>query len=274
MLPDHSLEMDMIVGDIIKNNKVDNVDLVKDQGDHKAEVDRESVGCSDDYDLSNEVAEDEVDDVKQIAKDEPVPISKLKFQPVCSNTKNCRCDICILTLSQKPRNRYIQYVREVNGNHECIFCNISMPTTKFNRMREHIKMKHLLPPGSKFSCDKCDFVFEYEQKLTEHNDAVHKGITFPCTWQGCSHRSNRQRNLKKHVDIVHLKQIPNLSCKWCPFTTTQSRTLKKHALENHPDKDDKFYCDECMFVAMNSKSLSAHIAKIHTFPGNHRDFLC
>ena len=75
----------------------------------------------------------------------------------------------------------------------------------------------------KFICNSCEFTTKRKDRLKEHINIIHRGITFSCTL--CDFKGNRPADLVRHQNVIH--RGIKFPCPECDYRATTGFRLKE-----------------------------------------------
>ena len=191
---------------------------------------------------------------------------------------------------------YIEYVEEddkenidnklkTSGTYTCEFCE--MKTNQRSNLKKHIMIKHnkerfkcdlcdftnhnkyVVNRHRKdhdrikdtFECDSCDFRAVNKSTVKIHNDSIHLGLKYPCSF--CPYVANSKPALAQHVKKTHIKddKVEEHQCRYCEHKTALKRNLKLHEESIHEGRKHK--CAECGKIYSHERGLRKHTLNEH-----------
>jgi uncharacterized Zn-finger protein len=112
----------------------------------------------------------------------------------------------------------------------------------------------------RFSCDKCDYKFQYKCGLNNHINRVHLKIKdFEC--DKCYSKCSTNSHLQRHINTVHDK-IKDFECDKCKYKFSTNSDLHRHIKAVH-DKIKDFECPDCDYKCSTNSDLQKHIKQVH-----------
>ena len=217
---------------ILKNNLViSNVHSIQDNG---------TEGCDDE--------EFKLESSMCIVKDEPMTDTELdencdtsNLQPESDIESDINCDDVLVKISKKEKTQDDLQLKKV---------------WRPKKYKKHKKYK-MDPLTKRFRCKQCVKDFSCKQRLIQHSQNVHEGLTFNC--DQCSKTYNSSTGLSLHVQTVH--EGLTYQCDHCDKDFTQSHHLKRHVRSVH--EGVTYQCEQCPKTYKSKVGLYLHMKSIH-----------
>ena len=128
---------------------------------------------------------------------------------------------------------------------------------------QHHKLAH--HSIDKHPCKLCDFTASSINKLTVHQELMHKDVQYHC--DQCEFAVSSEAQLMRHTKVKHSNE--HFPCLECDFVTTQARFLRKHIETRH--SSFIYYCEECDYSASRPNILKGHMNVVHKGIGHKCD---
>ena len=146
---------------------------------------------------------------------------------------------------------------------ECNFETKFQDCLKRHKIRKHDLRKFKVPKQvvihKEVTCEICSTGLKSHRSLLRHNDIVHSGRQFTCTFSGCGQifDSRKKKNNHKRIHETY-------TCVTCGKTFSlynQQRHIKRCKIKVKTIKT--FPCDECNYETKSKYSLKRHKVRKH-----------
>ena len=120
-----------------------------------------------------------------------------------------------------------------------------------------------------YPCRYCSKSFRYSQMRKEHEEEIHKGISYRFQCSFCDKKFLRRQHWKDH-ELTHSENNP-FKCQHCGQTFCNKASLKSHEETHNANREKLYQCHICAKAFYYPSSLKYHLTSTHS---DERLFQC